>query len=79
MSAPTPDTVREALEQVYGSGPMVTSLASHIVDRWADWEADTDEDQGLHYRLHMEIWNWFAGGGTAEIAADRVLAAVETD
>lgn len=70
------DTVDDALSGIYGASPMVTALATHIVANWDEWDRNADEFRDLHYRLHMEIWNWFAGGGTAEIAADRIFEAV---
>jgi hypothetical protein len=70
----TSDAVRGALESVYGTGEMVATLAEVIVERWDDWEADEYRD--LPRNLHLCIWDWFAGGDTASLAADRVMIAV---
>lgn len=75
MSAPSPTLVREALEPIYGSGSMVTALASHIVDKWDDWNDDPSRDLITH--LHLCIWNWFPGGSTAEVAANKIMEALD--
>ena len=76
MTAPALDPIKKALQQEYGTGSMVAACAKDIQDHWEDWEKVADEDRDLPYLLHMRIWNWFAGGGTAEIAAEKVLNAV---
>lgn len=56
-------------------GGMIEACAIFIDRRWDEW-AESERYDGRPYEVHMCIWNWFPGGGTAEIAAQRVLAAV---
>lgn len=74
-TCPSVDMVRETLETVYGSGPTVTALASNIVDLWDHWLDQADPDWGRDFPtlLQLHIWNWFSGGSTAQLAADRIL------
>jgi hypothetical protein len=65
--------IRKALEDVYGKGSMVTSCAEYIVLRLPEW---LNSEEGPLYELHMFIWCWFPGGGTAEIAANKIMAAI---
>lgn len=69
------DIVDDALSAIYGAGPMVTALATHIVAKWDEWDADERRD--LPTLLHLCIWDWFPGGDTASLAADRIMVAVE--
>lgn len=74
------EAIQTAMVGVYGKGSMAIACAETINRNWDDWTAgkrQADHGRGLHYAVHMEIWNWFPGGGTAEIAANHVLAAVE--
>jgi hypothetical protein len=75
------DVIEKTLAMFYSrtgktKGTMVESLAEHLDKVWNDPpQYPRDEDQ--HYRIHMIIWNWFPGGGTADLAAGAVLRAVE--
>src|SRR5688572_542103 len=70
---PTDDHVRATLIDIYGSGGMTDALAEHVIEKMPTWLDDVDDPRGLQYQLHMAIWHFFAGGGTAEIAANRIL------
>lgn len=71
---PDPDTIRGVLESIYGSGDMVIALAENIAKRWDDWDADDRRD--LPTNLQLYIWDWFAGGDTAQLAADRIIEVI---
>lgn len=80
------DKIQKALASVYcapgktGKGGMVESCAVDLDKRW---ETLMDEDRtytrGPEAEVQMQIWNWFPGGGTAQIAAERVMAAVNDE
>lgn len=54
---------------------MVESLAADVDN---NWEAMQDtEYREFEQELTNRIWNWYSGGGTAAIAAERVIKAVE--
>lgn len=64
--------------QVYGKGGMVDAMAATLDGKWDGWVAREGNAgyHGLEYAVQMECWNWFSGGGTADIAAKRIVAAV---
>lgn len=70
------------LESVYGRGSMVTALAEHLVDKIDQFELGDpyiygEVDKQLNDMIMQTIWNWFPGGGTAQIAADKVEEALD--
>ena len=71
--------IKAEIFDVYGKGPMATGCAEQLANEWDAWARGEGraEHQGLHYAVHMCIWNWFAGGTTAEYAATKVVEAVE--
>lgn len=74
--------IEDALGTVYThdgrtKGTMIEALAKHLDAKWDEWESDEDYFQSFHHRLTLECWSWFPGGGTAEIAANKVCAAVK--
>lgn len=77
---PDATTILTALQEVYGDGDMVTSLATHLAESWlvfrvdAQWERRSVEDS-----VWRTIWDWFPGGDTAQVAAKAVVEAVESD
>lgn len=72
-------TIQSALEEVYGKSWMTKGCAEEIARKYNRWLAGEGDARrgGVLYAVHMVIWNWFPGGGTAEIAAGKVIAAVE--
>jgi hypothetical protein len=73
------EAIRGQLRHVYGKGQMVEALAETIDSKWSGWlagDGNARHDDGIEYAVQMECWNWFSGGGTAEIAAKRIIAAV---
>lgn len=77
---PTADIIRPALESVYGESGTVTSLAVYLASEWPHYEQEADEGYRTVEKLvHLTIWNWFPGGETAALAAERVVAAVNGD
>lgn len=78
------EIIRSTLADIYGGGEkgdMVYSLAEHLTEKLPMWitEADgqSDEPNLVEYELHMQIWHWFPGGSTAEVAARNIIAALE--
>jgi hypothetical protein len=71
--------ILDALRHVYGKGRMVDALAATVDGKFDGWLRGEGQaaHHGLEYAVQMECWNWFSGGGTAEIAARRVVAAVQ--
>lgn len=67
------EVIKSVLTAVYGDSWRVPALAEYLDEKWEDWKSNED---GLHYKIHMAIWNWFPGGGTAEYAANQVVDAV---
>lgn len=71
------EKIQAALEGVYGKGSMVTALAQHLLKKWPAFEdEEADGWRDVEYNVMLTIWNWFPGGGTAEIAAGRVMEAL---
>lgn len=83
------DAIGNALASVYSSTgtytekDMIGACAKHLDDTWntmvsqaQEW-ADRGSDRDLEREVMLQIWNWFPGGGTAEIAAKRVMEAVD--
>jgi hypothetical protein len=71
--------ILDALRGIYGKGAMVDACARHIDSKWDEWRQGygrTRHGESMEDAVHMEVWNWFAGGGTAEIAGGRVVSAV---
>lgn len=85
------DVIEKALGSVYSrdgktKGTMVEACAIDIDSTWEMmqetaefWAEKGSPSRDIHYQIHMKIWNWFPGGGTAEIAADRVMEALDAD
>lgn len=82
------EAILKALASVYSCnnvpepGGMVEACAKHLDDTWntmvsqaQEW-ADRGSRRDLEHEVMLQIWNWFAGGGTAEIAAKKVMEAV---
>jgi hypothetical protein len=70
------------LRAIYGKGAMVEACAMYIDSKWDEWlegNGRTRHGESMEDAVRMEVWNWFSGGGTAEIAAGRVVAAVAAD
>lgn len=70
----TAERILPVLQGVYGAGQMVTALSEHLAEKIDTFERG-------YYRTRKEMilqtcWNWFAGGGTAEIAAERIEKAL---
>lgn len=82
------DAIEKALGSVYSRdgktrGTMVEACAIDIDDSWDKMQSEADfwaekgaTTRDFEYQVHMKIWNWFPGGGTAEIAAGKVMEAV---
>jgi hypothetical protein len=71
--------ILRVLRTVYGKGAMVEACAKHIDSKWDEWRQGygrTRNGESMEDAIRMEVWNWFSGGGTAEIAARRVVEAV---
>jgi hypothetical protein len=72
--------ILSVLRGVYGKGTMVDACAKHIDSKWDEWRQGygrTRHGESMEEAVHMEVWNWFAGGGAAEVAGARVVAAVD--
>lgn len=78
---PSRSQIEAALGSIYSrsgktKGTMVESLAEHLDERWdALTERAEREGRTFDHVLMLVIWDWFPGGGTAEIAAQKVMAA----
>ncbi len=77
------DVIEKALGSVYSSDgrtkdTMIDACAEHLDSSWDKYEADVARGRyrDMEHALMLQIWNWFAGGDTAEIAAKRVLEAL---
>ena len=75
------EKIESVLIEIYGDGSMVTALAKDIAAKMPEYLEDdggrgASETERIEYQLHMHVWNWFAGGGTAEIAARRLMEAL---
>lgn len=61
-------------------GTMVASLAENLDQKWEVLQEEVRNSHSTRitfaHVLTNEIWMWFSGGGTAEIAANRVIEAV---
>lgn len=70
----------DALESVYGDSGTVAFAAYDMSRKWGDIverafrypDEDGRREAALFREVHLTIWNWFPGGGTAEIAARAV-------
>lgn len=78
MSGERERAILTEVRHVYGSGSTVKALASDIDSRWDGWVRGEGDAvyHGIEYAVQMVCWNWFSGGGRAEIAARRIVAAV---
>lgn len=77
------DTIEKALGSVYSRdgktrGTMVDACAEHLDKNWDKYLADVERGRydDMAHAIHLQIWNWFPGGGTAEIAANEVMEAM---
>ena len=52
---------------------MCRALAKHIDQNIETWRTEADEYESLEHKVHMCIWNWFAGGDTVAHAAKEVM------
>lgn len=72
--------IEEALGTIYAgptgrtAGTMIEGLAEHLDRIWDGIAPRYDGD--LVRGVHLNVWNWFAGGDTALTAAETVVAAV---
>lgn len=84
------DAIQKALASIYshgetGNGTMVESCAKHLDDTWPKMEAeaafwaDKGSARDLEHEVMLQVWNWFPGGGTAQIAAKRIMEEVNED
>lgn len=67
--------ILQALQGVYGDSKMVEGLADHLDEKIERFEVRDPAyygDNQLNDMIRETCWNWFSGGGTAQIAADRV-------
>ena len=77
MTEPTVEKILPALQESYGEGAMVTALAQHIVQQWPNMVAEAEDGwHDLQHSLRLTCWNWFSGGDTANLTADRILEAL---
>lgn len=67
----------KVLTGIYGSTRMARALAKHIDENMEKWRVESDEYTSLEHIVHLQIWNWFAGGDTALHAAQEVLKIYE--
>jgi hypothetical protein len=59
---------------------MVQALAEHLAEKIDDHLEDDPSiygDKQLEDKVRLICWNWFSGGGTAAIAASRVMETLE--
>ena len=82
--------IEDALASVYSSDGkprgQVEWLAIDLDSKWDNFKERSEDEkrqfgdspeETFQYLVHMLIWNWYSGGGTAEIAAKKVIAAVQ--
>lgn len=65
----TTELIRPVIWEIYGRGAMAEALVDHLgakIDT-DDWDA-----RGREHGLMIACWDWFAGGGTAAIAARNI-------
>lgn len=80
------DVIWQELASVYSKGGqmspggMVEDCAEDLDAKWERLvsEGESNYSRGFETEVMVLIWNWFAGGGTAEIAARRVIQAVDS-
>lgn len=70
--------IHPVLAEIYGDGSMVEALAGHLAMRIANWPNDDANISGRSREdmIMQTCWNWFSGGDTAEIAAQRIEQAL---
>lgn len=76
------NVIQTALRGVYRNSPTGTILycARSINTGWETLKKtgeDPDWGSGFEHEIHMLIWNYFPGGSTAQVAAQKVIKAVE--
>ena len=78
----TTERIRPAIHETYGESNFAEALVDHLAQKIDEWDSSehTELDFGeatRHDMIRMTCWNWFSGGGTAEIAARRVELLLE--
>jgi hypothetical protein len=74
-TARTTKTILPAITSTYGEGSKPEALATYLAERIDNWTPHYP-DETRHDMIMRICWNWYSGGSTAKIAADRVEAAL---
>lgn len=74
------EAITNILVDIYGDNYLVRPCAEEILTRLPKWQEEADQGwRSVDDSVYLHIWNYFAGGSTAEIAADRVMAVLNED
>jgi hypothetical protein len=58
----------------YGQNAMAYGLAEDLIKKMPDWNEEDREER--ERQIMLTCWNWFSGGGTAEIVAHQIKMAL---
>lgn len=75
----TYEKILPIVTEIYGDGIMAEGLAKQLAEKVEDFdpsEFDYHGDEQREDMIRLTCWNWFSGGGTAEIAAERIEEAL---
>lgn len=78
----TADKISPALTSIYGDNGLTRALVLHLgtkIDMHEDGDPAIYGDNQRYDMIRETCWNWFSGGGTASIAAERVEAVLDHD
>ena len=71
--------IQKALRGVYGTMAPTGIMAQQMTQSWDKLVArDVFHTSSLEEEIIQFCWNWASGGGAAEIAAKKVIEALET-
>lgn len=74
LNSKTWDLIWPTIRNTYGATDTTRAMATELVRRI---DGDEWDSRGREYGIHMILWNWFAGGGTAEQAARQIERALQ--
>jgi hypothetical protein len=73
--------IRPILSEIYGHSATVDAMVEDLAERIHAFEPRDEDffgpaDKQREDMIRLQCWNWFSGGGTAAIAAERIEAAL---
>lgn len=75
------EKIREVLEGIYGKNSIyVPILAEELEKKIPEWKKEEQEKKSRRdckEEIRIRCWDFFAGGDTAEVAARRILEALD--